>query len=187
MRHRGTAKADSGPRTALAAAAESGLGRIVERARQLAALDERLRRCLPAALQAHCRMGNVAPGKLVYLVDAPTWVTELRRHAHVLLDAAAAAGIQAGALTIKISPAPAPVAAAKPSPSLSQATRDALRKTAQSVADPALRAQLLRLASVAASPDPARSRAASATGRAARQPGTSAGERILQEKADGRK
>jgi len=32
---------------------------------------------------------------------------------------------------------------------LSQATRDALRKTAESVADPALREQLLRLASMA--------------------------------------
>jgi len=115
----------------------------------LAALDERLRRCLPDSLRPHCRLGNAGSGKLVWFVDAPVWGTLLRQHTDVLLDAAAAAGLSAGALTVKVSP-PLPshpdVEAPKP---LSQATRDALRKTAESVADPELRAQLLRLASLA--------------------------------------
>lgn len=115
----------------------------------LAALDERLRRCLPDSLLPHCRLGNVGAGKLVYLVDAPVWSAKLRQHADVLLDAAIAAGLQVGALTVKVVPPlpsePGPVAS-KP---LSNATRDALRKTAESVADPELRAQLLRLASMA--------------------------------------
>ncbi|HTD28069.1 MAG TPA: DciA family protein [Xanthomonadaceae bacterium] len=148
-RLQGTAKAASAPRPALEAAGEAGLGRLIERAQMLAALDERLRRCLPASLQPHCRLGNVGAGKLVYLVDAPVWSSLLRQHADALLDAAAAAGLQAGALTVKVSP-PLPsgpdIEAPKP---LSQVTRDALRKTAESVADPELRAQLLRLASMA--------------------------------------
>ena len=149
MRLQGTAKASSAPRPALEAAGEAGLGRLIERAQALAALDERLRRCLPDSLQPHCRLGNAGAGKLVYFVDAPIWGAKLRQHADVLLDAAVAAGLQVGALTVKVSPplASGPdVEAPKP---LSQATRDALRETAQSVADPELRAQLLRLASMA--------------------------------------
>ena len=149
LRPQGTAKAASTPRPALEAAGEAGLGRIIKRAQELAALDERLRRCLPDSLQPHCRLGNVGAGKLVYLVDAPLWSAKLRQHADVLLDAAIAAGLQVGALTVKVVP-PLPsvpdLEAPKP---LSEATRDALRKTAESVADPELRAQLLRLASLA--------------------------------------
>lgn len=115
----------------------------------LAALEERLRRCLPEALRPHCRLANAGSGKLVYLVDAPVWRIALLQHADALLDAAAEAGLQTDALAVKVAP-PLPsgpdLAAPKP---LSQATRDALRKTAESVADPELRAQLLRLASLA--------------------------------------
>jgi hypothetical protein len=149
LRPQGTVKTGSAPRPALEAAGEAGLGRLIERAQWLAALDERLRRCLPDSLLPHCRLGNVGAGKLVYLVDAPVWGSKLRQHADALLDAAAAAGLQAGALTVKVVP-PLPsgpdLEAPKP---LSQATRDALRATAESVADPELRAQLLRLASLA--------------------------------------
>ncbi len=145
----GTARDPSVPRTALQAVAEAGLGPIIERARHLAALDERLRQCLPENLQPHCRLGNAVPGRLVYLVDAPVWGTLLRRHADTLLGAAAAAGLQADALTVKITPPSAPEVGTKAIQPLSEATRDALRLTAESVADPALRAQLLRLASLA--------------------------------------
>jgi hypothetical protein len=149
IRLQGTARASSAPRPALEAAGEAGLGRIIERAKVLAALDERLRRCLPDSLQPHCRLGNAGSGKLVWFVDAPVWGTLLRQHADVLLDAATEAGFSAGALTVKVSPPlPSGLDGQAPKP-LSQATRDALRKTAESVADPELRAQLLRLASMA--------------------------------------
>ncbi len=127
---------------------EAGLDRLIERAQWLAALDERLRRCLPDSLHPHCRLANAGSGKLVYLVDAPVWGSKLRQYTDALLDAAAEAGLQTDALIIKVVP-PLPsgpdLAAPKP---LSQATRDALRRTAESVADPELRAQLLRLASL---------------------------------------
>ncbi len=149
LRLQGTAKASSAPRPALEAAGEAGLGRLIERAQWLASLDERLRRCLPDSLLPHCRLGNVGAGKLVYLVDAPVWGAKLRKHADVLLDAATAAGLQVGALTVKVVP-PLPSGPDQGAPKpLSIATRDALRTTAESVADPELRAQLLRLASMA--------------------------------------
>jgi len=148
-RPEGTAKAASAPRPALEAAGEAGLGRLIERAQWLATLDEQLRRFLPDSLLPHCRLGNVGAGKLVYLVDAPVWGIKLRQHADALLDAATAAGLSAGALTVKVVPSlPSEPDLAAPKP-LSQATRDALRATAESVADPELRAQLLRLASLA--------------------------------------
>lgn len=149
LRLQGTAKASSAPRPALEAAGEAGLGRLIARAQWLAAMDERLRRCLPDSLLPHCRLGNVGAGKLVYLVDTPVWGAKLRQHADALLDAATAAGLQAGALMVKVVPplrSRSDQVAPKP---LSLATRDALRTTAESVADPELRAQLLRLASLA--------------------------------------
>jgi hypothetical protein len=133
----------------LEAAGEAKFGRLLQRAQWLEALDQQLRRYLPAVLQDHCRLGNVDTGKLVFLVDAPVWNAKLRQHTDVLLDAATAAGLQAHTLTIKVvAPSPASPGRSTPKP-LSQATRDALRATAQSVADPELRAQLLKLASVA--------------------------------------
>ncbi len=137
------------PRPALEAAGDAGLDRLIKRAQWLAALDEQLRRCLPDSLLPHCRLGNVGAGKLVYLVDAPVWSAKLRQHADVLLDAAIAAGLQVGALIVKVvPPLPSEPGLVTPKP-LSEVTRDALRKTAESVADPELRAQLLRLASMA--------------------------------------
>ena len=145
----GTAPANRGLQPALQAAGEAKFGHLLERARWLEALDQRLRRCLPAALQSHCRLGNVDAGKLVFLVDAPVWNAKLRLHADILLDAATAAGLQAHTLTVRVvAPPPASPGRSAPKP-LSQATRDALRATAQSVADPELRAQLLKLASIA--------------------------------------
>ncbi len=131
------------------AAAETGLGPLIQRARMLGRLDQVLRQTLPPAMANHCRMANVDKDKLVFLVSAPVWKSKLRLMADVLLDAAAAAGHPARALVVKVVPdlaAPSPGApAGKP---LSQAVRDSLRATAQSVNDPDLRAQLLKLASL---------------------------------------
>lgn len=99
-----------------------------------------------------CRLANVDRDKLVYLVSAPVWKNKLRLMADVLLDAAAAAGHPARALVVKVVPDLAthgetPMAPGTGKP-LSQAVRDSLRATAQSVNDPDLRAQLLKLASL---------------------------------------
>ncbi|KAA2284937.1 DUF721 domain-containing protein [Arenimonas fontis] len=136
------------PRQALEALSGTGLAGLVERARWLAALDPMLRRSLPATLADQCRLANVDENKLVFLVSSPVWKAKLRLHADALLDAAAAAGLEARSLVVKVAP-PEPVfptESGQPKP-LSEAVRDALRATAHSVSDPGLKAQLLRLAS----------------------------------------
>jgi hypothetical protein len=138
------------PPRALEALAGTGLANLVERARWLDTLDPLLRQSLPATLAGQCKLANVDDKHLVFLVSGPVWKAKLRLHADALLDAAAAAGLKARTLVVKVSapapPAPAGPAGARP---LSEAVRDSLRATAQSVSDPDLRAQLLRLASLA--------------------------------------
>lgn len=135
------------PRQALEALDGTGLASLVERARWLDALDPLLRQSLPATLADQCKLANVDDKHLVFLVSTPVWKAKLRLHADVLLDAAAAAGLKARTLVVKVSPPipaiPSGTGNAKP---LSEAVRDSLRATAQTVSDPELRAQLLRLA-----------------------------------------
>ena len=102
-------------------------------------------------MAGQCRLGNVDKDRLVFLVNAPVWKNKLRLMADVLLDAAAAAGVPARALVVKVVPdrMPAsPEAMASIGKPLSEAVRESLRATAQSVNDPDLRAQLLKLASL---------------------------------------
>ena len=137
------------PPQALQAAATAGLGSLIQRAQMLGRLDQVLRQTLPPAMANQCRMANVDKDKLVFLVSAPVWKAKLRLQANALLDAAAAAGYPARALVVKVVPdLNAPVLAASVGKPLSQAVRDSLRATAQSVNDPDLRAQLLKLASL---------------------------------------
>lgn len=144
---RGAALPTRLPPRALEALSGTGLASVVERARWLGELDPVLRQSLPATLADQCRLANVDDKNLVFLVSGPVWKAKLRLHADALLDAAAAAGLKARTLVVKVAP-PEPVVPAgtghgKP---LSEAVRDSLRATAQSVSDPGLRAQLLRLA-----------------------------------------
>ena len=137
------------PPQALQAAATAGLGPLIQRAQLLGRLDQVLRQTLPPAMANQCRMANVDKDKLVFLVSAPVWKAKLRLMADALLDAAAAAGHPARALVVKVVPdLGAPAMAASVGKPLSQAVRDSLRATAQSVNDPDLRAQLLKLASL---------------------------------------
>jgi len=134
--------------TALSAATGSTLAGLIQRAQWLHTLDLTLRRSLPSALAAHCRLGNVRDDTLVFLVGSPTWKAKLRLYGDALLAAAATAGVPARKLTVKITTLPAAPLDAAAQVSLSPAGRDALRSAAQSIADPDLRAKLLQLASV---------------------------------------
>ena len=144
---RGAALPTRLPPRALEALSGTGLASVVERARWLGELDPVLRQSLPATLADQCRLANVDDKNLVFLVSGPVWKAKLRLHADALLDAAAAAGLKARTLVVKVAAPEAVVPAGtghgKP---LSEAVRDSLRATAQSVSDPGLRAQLLRLA-----------------------------------------
>ena len=129
-------------------AATAGLGSLIERARWLDRLDHLLRQSLPVALAGQCRLANVDKDKLVFLVNAPIWKNKLRLSEDVLLNAAAAAGLPVRALVVKVAPAMAGAPGPSTGKPLSQAVRESLRTTAQSVEDPELRAQLLKLASL---------------------------------------
>jgi hypothetical protein len=134
---------------ALASALSGDLHSVIERARLLDALDRRLRQSLPDSLAPHVRLGNVRDGKLVFLVTSPVWKAKLRLHADAIRDAAAAAGLQASGMTVKVATMlPVPPAAASRAP-LSPSARETLRAAAVAVADPELRDQLLRMASLA--------------------------------------
>jgi hypothetical protein len=122
---------------------------VVERARMLEALDRRLRQSLPDALAPHVRLANVRDGRLVFLVTSPVWKAKLRLHADALRDAAVAAGLQPSGMTVKVATMlPVPPAAASHAP-LSPSARETLRAAAETMTDPELRDQLLRMASLA--------------------------------------
>lgn len=136
----------SGP---LQASQDGDLQRLVERAGRLAELDALLQDGLPAALAGQVRLANVRGQTLVFIASSPVWKAGLRLHAESLLARAAAAGLAVRALAIKISALPdAPSAHASAHRPLSEAVRAQLQAVASSVSDPALRAQLLRLASL---------------------------------------
>jgi hypothetical protein len=128
---------------------EGPLGSLIERARQLDTLDRLLRQSLPPELAGQCRLANVRADKLIFLVSSPVWSAKLRLHTDVLLNAAAAVGLEARSLITKVATMqPVPPDAAPRSP-LSPAARDALRAAAGVISDPELRDRLLRLASLA--------------------------------------
>jgi hypothetical protein len=136
-------------KSALSSVLAGDLGSVVERARMLEALDRQLRQSLPAALAPHVRLGNVRDGRLVFLVTSPVWKAKLRLHADALRAAAVAAGLQPTGMTVKVATMlPVPPAAASRTP-LSPSARETLRAAAENIADPELREQLLRMASLA--------------------------------------
>lgn len=136
-------------KSALSSVLAGDLGSVVERARMLEALDRQLRQSLPAALAPHVRLGNVRDGRLVFLVTSPVWKAKLRLHADALRAAAVAAGLQPTGMTVKVATMlPVPPAAASRTP-LSATARETLRAAAENIADPELREQLLRMASLA--------------------------------------
>jgi hypothetical protein len=142
------ASGSGSPPQALQAASAAGLGPLIQRAQALGRLDQLLRQHLPPALAGQCRLANVDQDRLVYLVNAPVWKNKLRLMADVLLDGAAAAGYPARALVVKVVPTLPDSPEATIGKPLSEAVRESLRTTAQSVNDPDLRAQLLKLASL---------------------------------------
>jgi hypothetical protein len=134
---------------ALGTVVSGDLGSVVERARMLEALDRQLRQSLPASVAPHVRLGNVRDGRLVFLVSSPVWKAKLRLYADVLRDAAHAAGLTPSGMTVKVATMlPVAPAAASHAP-LSPSARETLRAAAGAVADPELREQLLRMASLA--------------------------------------
>jgi hypothetical protein len=143
--------APSAPRPAGQWIAEGDLAAVIARAQWLDAADQRFRRHLPPALAGQVRLANVDRGTMVVVVPSPAWKARLRMDTALLLAAADAAGIEARSVTLKVVPPDAPLPE-RPGAPLSAKARATLEAAAQSVADPDLKAQLLRLAASGRTP-----------------------------------
>ncbi len=115
---------------------------------QLAALDRQLRQSLPEPLVSHAKLGNLRNGRLVFLVDSPTWTRRLLEHAAPLLAAARAIGIQANEITVKVATMQTVSPDLTPAARLSPAARETLLAAAAAIRDEALKSRLLELASM---------------------------------------
>ncbi|MFT4256991.1 MAG: DUF721 domain-containing protein [Pseudoxanthomonas sp.] len=119
----------SAPIPALQAAMSGASADPVRRALWLDALEQQLRPCLPPQLAPHCRLANVAGGRLVFLVDSPVWRARLRLAAPELVNLARSLGLEVTEATAKVGSLPTipgPASPRKPRP-LSATTRDALQ------------------------------------------------------------
>lgn len=80
-----------------------GLAGLIRRARELEALDRRLRATLPAALAAECRLANLREDELVFLARSAAWASRLRLSSRRLLaEARKALGKESLRLTVKV-------------------------------------------------------------------------------------
>ena len=140
--------AGAGPK---AAAECIALDTLVDRARALDALDERLRHLLPAAVARETRLADIHNGRIVFLASSPTWASRIRLYQSTLLaEARTALGGTVERFAVKVAPLPTvPPELTKPKP-LSAAAARHLRATAKVTSDPELRALYLHLASFAA-------------------------------------
>jgi len=139
------------PARGLRRAAECiSLASLVERARQLDALDCRLRQLLPAATARETRLADVRNGRVVFLASTPAWASRLRLHqAALLAEARAALGDTVERLTVKVAPLPTvPPDPTRPKP-LSAAAARHLQASATLLSDPELKALYRKLASIA--------------------------------------
>ncbi len=100
---RKSSRLPSTPTAALDALLAVPAGDTIRRALWLDELDRRLRPLLPFPLDAHARLANYEPGRLVYLVDSPVWRAKLRLLAPELLVGARSLGLDAAELIIKTS------------------------------------------------------------------------------------
>ena len=127
------------PLLALQAAMSDASADPVRRAMWLDTLEQQLRPCLPPALSSHCRLGNVAGGKLVFIVDSPVWKAKLRLAAPELINLARSIGLAVTEVVAKVSTAPSQPAdpagiALKP---MSELSRQALQAALSSLEEPA--------------------------------------------------
>lgn len=128
----------STPTPALQAALSGATSDPVRHALWLDALEQQLRPCLPPALADHCRLANVANGRLVFLVDSPVWRAKLRLAAPVLVNLAQSIGLAVTEATAKIGTVPATPgsASARNVLPMSAASREALQAALASLDDP---------------------------------------------------
>lgn len=132
-------RAAASPLPALQAALSDAAANPVRRALWLDALEQQFRPLLPPALASHCRLANVADGRLVFVVDSPVWRAKLRLAAPELVERAQSVGLAITEVTAKVVVQLANPAASdsprKPLP-MSAASREALQAALASLDPP---------------------------------------------------
>lgn len=127
------------PLPALQAALSDATANPVRRALWLDALEQQFRPLLPSALSSHCRLANVADGRLVFVVDSPVWKAKLRLAAPELVERAQSVGLAITEVTAKVvAQLASPVASDSPRKPLpmSAASREALQAALASLESP---------------------------------------------------
>jgi hypothetical protein len=126
------------------------LAGLLDRARNLDALDKALRDTLPAALADRCRLANTPEARIVFLVSSPSVAARLRMLQPQLLDTAnRVTGQRFDSLTVKVAPTRSVPPDPQPRKPLSPAAAAHLGETATFLSDPELRDLFLRMASLA--------------------------------------
>jgi hypothetical protein len=137
--------------TSFVPAAEcAALNTLAKRARDLDALDEKLRHQLPETLARECHLADLRNGRLVFLATSPTWAARVRMHqADLLANARAITGDSVEHFVVKVAALPTvPPEPAKRKP-LSTAAANHLRTAAKTISDPELRDLYISLATLA--------------------------------------
>jgi hypothetical protein len=121
---------------------------LVVRAKQLGALNDKVKACLPARLAQHTRLATVRDGCLVLQTDNAAWAADLRYKTPEILAALATAPEFASIRSIRVKNAIPTVALAVRFEKPFMSARSASEITAQAhgIDDQSLRAALLRLA-----------------------------------------
>ncbi len=125
------------------------LRQLTEKARKLAELGTTLRAALPPAIAPHVRLATVTDGCLVLQAASPVWAAQLRFKTPEILANLRRNAAFADVRSIRIrndlgavEPTTSPVRPLR----MSRDSAAALRAQADTIADPALRAALERLA-----------------------------------------
>lgn len=135
-----------GPKPVAQSAPVRALG---ARARELDALDQRLRQSLPPPLNKRLHYAGLRGTRATLLVESSTWAARARMAQPKILAALRALGVQAETILVKVVIAPPPPAEPTASLPLSAASARHLRAAAKAIADPELQALFLEMASSA--------------------------------------
>lgn len=130
--------------------ADSDLGILVTRTRQLSGLTKRFRTLLEPALAPHCYIGNIVDDHMTVMVDSAAWASKFRFYSQSIIPSlntlhpsfSKIRHIQTKILSPRYEPAPVPYKR----PELNQANAAGLKTLADSVDDDALEEALTRLA-----------------------------------------
>ncbi len=119
----------------------------INRSKQLLQLRQRLQNLLDEDLVSHCLLLNSRNGMLIMACDSTAWATRLRYHVPALLNGLRESGLESlQNIQIKVQPVTHTPVRSGNKASISSHGAYCLKQCANTIADPALRRALERLA-----------------------------------------